>query len=67
MAAKTPRPGRPPELKDPVTMHVTVPKLLKRKLAAKIARLRKTDPKVSISSAIRDALEAYVAAEPGEA
>lgn len=63
----TPRPGRPPELKDPVTMHVTITKTLKRKLTSKIARLRKTDRKVSISSAIRDALEAYVAVEPGEA
>lgn len=64
MATPTPRPGRPKELKDPVLMHITVTKLLRRKLDSKISRLRKTNPKISLASAVRDALEAYVAAEP---
>lgn len=66
MAAK-PGPGRPIEIQDPVLIRAFIPKTLKRKVSSKITRLRKTNPKTSISSVTRDALEAYVAAEPGGA
>lgn len=61
MSAK-PRPGRPAFLKEPVKINVFVSKSLFKKLEAKVNRQRKTNPAASTSSALREALEAYVQA-----
>lgn len=61
MSAK-PRPGRPSFLKEPVKINVLVSKSLFRQLEAKVNRQRKTNPTASTSSALREALEAYVQA-----